>query len=83
MSTQKRRSKIAKILLNYGNRVQKSVFEMVVEESYYRECLGQLKQFVTSEDTIRIYKISHSNAQTTVLLGGAQKIESNPLFLII
>lgn len=53
----KRRVQLSKYLQGYGFRIQKSVFEAIIQEKLYYKMLSGLEKFVTKEDNIRVYKI--------------------------
>lgn len=53
----KKRLKLAKYLAGFGFRVQKSSFEARIPTKKYREMLKRLPEFVSQEDSIRVYKI--------------------------
>lgn len=53
----KRRTKLSKYLQGFGFRVQKSAFEAIVKEKVYKKMLAGLPQFVTKEDSVRVYRI--------------------------
>ena len=54
----KRRTKFAKIMQGYGNRIQKSGFEISVSESKFNELLDIIPNYCDRlEDSIRVYRI--------------------------
>ena len=54
----KKRTKLAKKLCNYGNRVQYSVFECNLSKAKLKEMKKELMQFINPEkDSFRIYKL--------------------------
>lgn len=54
----KRRGKIAKLLQNYGARVQKSVFEADLDERGYRDLRNRMKRWIAEkEDSVRFYRL--------------------------
>jgi CRISPR-associated protein Cas2 len=53
----KLRLKLAKMLLGYGFRIQKSAFEATITKKKYNELLERLPAYVTMDDSIRVYKI--------------------------
>lgn len=53
----KQRVKLAKFLQGYGFRIQKSAFEAVITKKKYHKLLEEIKQFITSKDSVKIYKI--------------------------
>jgi CRISPR-associated protein Cas2 len=55
----KRRKKVSDLLEGYGQRVQYSVFECVLNQTKYSELQKRLrKQVKSSEDSIRFYPLS-------------------------
>ena len=57
-SGRKRLRKIAKICENYGQRVQKSVFEFQLDEKgFFKMKKEVLKKMNKKEDSVRIYRI--------------------------
>lgn len=55
---QRRLRKVAKCCLNYGQRVQNSVFECLLSEAQYIELKIKLKTIIDhSSDSIRIYRL--------------------------
>ncbi|NDD31132.1 MAG: CRISPR-associated endonuclease Cas2 [Proteobacteria bacterium] len=53
-----KRTKAAKMLLAYGKRVQKSVFECHVDDKRYIELKGKLESLVDlSIDSVRFYSV--------------------------
>lgn len=64
----KRRKKVADLLVGYGQRVQYSVFECVLDGKQYEEMQRRLKKRVKlAEDNVRFYGISqHTLAQAEV-----------------
>jgi len=70
---QKRLHKVAKACVNYGQRVQESVFECVLEPYQYTELKDKLKSIMNIEkDSIRFYNLG-SNWKRRVEHLGAKK----------
>lgn len=60
----KKRTKLAKALLNYGIRVQYSVFECELEPPKFEEMKKKALTFVDeSKDSLRIYRLCQSCAE--------------------
>lgn len=53
----KQRVKLAKFLQSYGFRIQKSAFEAYITKSKYQKLLQNIQQYVTKEDSVKVYKI--------------------------
>ena len=76
---QKRLRKVAKICVNYGQRVQNSVFECLVDAAQSRQLQAELLKIIdTEKDSLRMYylgnnyktKIEHFGAKDTYDPGG-------------
>jgi CRISPR-associated protein Cas2 len=60
----KRRKKVSDLLEGYGDRVQYSVFECVLNKGQYQQLGNRLKKRINpEEDSIRIYPIAKGNLQ--------------------
>ena len=62
----KKRVKLAKVLLGYGFRIQKSCFEAELIQNKYEKLVKELQCFGDEEDSIRIYSF-HDRGQVTVI----------------
>nr|WP_017303828.1 CRISPR-associated endonuclease Cas2 [Spirulina subsalsa] len=64
----KRRKKVADLLEGYGQRVQYSVFECVLDSRRYEELRNRLRRhYCEGEDSIRFYPLSqHTLGQVEV-----------------
>ena len=65
----KKRTKLAKWLLNYGVRVQKSVFEAYLDEETLGDMIEGAKQYIASVDSLRVYSISKTAYERKLTLG--------------
>lgn len=76
----KRRSKIAKTLENFGKRVQYSVFECQLTDSQLVDVRGRLTALVVpNEDSIRFYSLP-KDAVTAILILGHGVVTQDPIF---
>ncbi len=58
ISNTKKRNKVATLLEGYGLRVNYSVFELDIKPHKLNELLEELKEFMDSGDSIRVYAFS-------------------------
>lgn len=58
ISNTKKRNKVATLLEGYGFRVNYSVFELDIKPYKLNELLEELKEFMDSSDSIRVYAFS-------------------------
>jgi CRISPR-associated protein Cas2 len=62
--------KVAQTCKNYGQRVQLSVFECVVDEAQYEALCAKLRKTINpTQDSLRIYKL-HGNRESYLKLFG-------------
>ena len=75
ISSNSRRRKVANFLDSLGDRVQNSVFELVVSQSMLEECLAQVKELIDlKEDKVAIYFICSTCESKRVYLGMTENI---------
>ncbi len=68
----KRLRRIAKVCLDYGQRVQNSVFELLVDPAQWAQCKAKLlAEFEPTEDSLRFYFLG-KNWQRRVEHAGAK-----------
>lgn len=65
----RRLRKIAKQCVNYGQRVQNSVFECMLDTTQYRELKGRLSEIMSGEDSIRFYNLGNRSKTRIESLG--------------
>ncbi len=63
------RNKVANLLLDYGTRVQYSVFELLIDEKKLDELVERLKDFPECSDSIRVYQICAGCLKKAILMG--------------
>ncbi len=79
-----RRAKVAKILEDFGDRVQYSVFEMELNDS---EQLGQMQDRLKGAldpqvDSLRIYALCQGCRRKITILGQGQVYEDQSMYII-
>ena len=82
ISDDRKRSKVANILKDYGKRVQYSVFECRLDEKTLNKLLGKLKPFAKGNDSIRVYQICEACLKKVILMGRGE-ITEEPRFLVV
>lgn len=65
----RRLRKVAKTCEGYGQRVQKSVFEIVVSDTQRVQLMAALACIVTSNDSIRTYRLHSEGLDDVETLG--------------
>ena len=79
----KRLRKVAKECVNYGHRVQNSVFECVVTEVQYKLLYNNLQQIIQKEtDSIRFYFMGKTWERHIVTLGRDESLNISSTLII-
>lgn len=80
----KRRAKLAKRLLNYGDRVQYSVFECNLTDKQLRQLRNEIAKVIKeAEDSVRIYRLCGGCVAQIVALGQAPPPGEDPEVYIV
>ena len=86
VTSDKRRRKIAKCLDGYGDRIQDSVFELVVDRAMMEACCAQIARLIDrSEDHVAIYRLCRGCALERIYLGigeTADRIGEESVFIV-
>ncbi|MCY4225286.1 MAG: CRISPR-associated endonuclease Cas2 [Bacteroidetes bacterium] len=72
-----RRRKVANLLDSYGDRVQNSVFEMVVTKPMLEICLNRMKEFLDlKEDKVVVYFLCKVCESKRIYIGDVEDTPS-------
>ena len=81
-SGQKRLRKVARLCLDYGQRVQNSVFECALTEAQLAELKEKLLHVIdTQNDSIRIYFLNRSENRRIITLGQNNAIDMKAIII--
>jgi CRISPR-associated protein Cas2 len=77
------RSRVSRILLGYGSRVQESVFECILDESLVNRLVGDLGRVGLAEtDKVRMYKMCGTCVRSLAIYGqGEVTVEPDFYFI--
>ncbi len=80
---QRRLRKVARLCMDYGQRVQNSVFECVLTEVQLLELKNKLQQIIdTTNDSIRLYFLNKNENRRTISLGQQRGYDVESALLI-
>ncbi|MCQ2247305.1 MAG: CRISPR-associated endonuclease Cas2 [Bacteroidaceae bacterium] len=80
---QKRLRLVARLCMDYGQRVQNSVFECILSEVQLAELKNKLENVIDSEnDSIRIYYLNKNDNRRIITLGKNDAIDVEGLLII-
>ncbi|MEA5594750.1 CRISPR-associated endonuclease Cas2 [Rivularia sp. UHCC 0363] len=79
-----RRNKVSKLLESYGLRVQKSVFECVLDEQQYKSISKLLMRLVNKrEDQVRFYPMSAHHRCKVAVVGTQPELNIDDAAFIV
>ena len=74
----KRLRRVAKVCLDFGQRVQNSVFELQVDSAQWAECRARLiEEADASQDSLRFYMLGSSWKQRVEHVGTKPSVDLN------
>jgi len=79
----KKRTQIAKVLKNYGERVQKSVFECRVDDQQFIRMKQSLEKIMDmNEDSVRFYFLCKGCIERIEISGWGTVVEDQNLIIV-
>ncbi len=80
---QKRLRKVAKICVNYGQRVQNSVFECSLDAAQLRNIKGMLCEIIDEEkDSLRFYNLGNNAGKRIEHIGAKPGYGANGILIV-
>jgi len=79
----KRLRQIAKQCVNYGQRVQNSVFECVLDGAKFKEVMHKLEQIMDKEkDSLRFYHMGNNYKNKVIHIGAKKSFDIEGTLII-
>jgi CRISPR-associated protein Cas2 len=79
----KRRRKLAKIIMDYGDRVQYSVFECILDKKLLDKMIRSIYETVSEdEDSVRIYTLCAGCVKDIAVIGCGEVSEDKDVYII-
>ena len=78
----RKRNKVAKTLLNFGSRVQYSVFECILDDKQLEKMTLKLGKMVSDQDSIRIYSLCAKCQGVVSVLGRGKVTKDENVFIL-
>ncbi len=80
ISDDRRRTKVAKEMENWGVRIQYSLFECDLDSTRVAQLTERLYELTIDEDQIRVYRLCQSCFDASVAVRGKQELTVDPDF---
>lgn len=78
----RKREKVAKTLLDFGARVQYSVFECIMDDKLLEKMTAKLSKTISEEDSVRIYALCAKCAGLVQVLGSGGITKDENVYII-
>ena len=79
----RRRTRLAKVLLDFGERVQYSVFEADLDKKLFDRLLQRVNNEINDqEDSVRIYPLCSTCETGITIFGQGQVIEDKDVYIL-
>jgi CRISPR-associated protein Cas2 len=79
----RKRTRVAKTMLDFGTRVQYSVFECIInEDKLLEKMVARLGAMVSDEDSVRIYALCSKCEKVVKVLGGGKITKDENVFIL-
>ena len=79
----KRRTRVSKTLLDYGSRVQYSVFECNLNDKHISALMDKLKRIIDQkEDTVRFYTLCQNCVANIHIVGTGELTSDEDVYII-
>ena len=82
ISDNRKRDKIAKTLLDFGTRVQYSVFECIMDDKLLEKMITKLSRIVSEEDSVRIYALCAKCKGVVKILGRGKLTDDEKVYIV-
>lgn len=78
-----RRTRLAKVLKDFGERVQLSVFECILDDRLFGRMLERIAQtIVEAEDRVRVYMVCEGCRKEVKILGQGVLTEDPDVYIV-
>ena len=79
----RRRTKLAKALKDFGDRVQYSVFECLLDKELLEKMTARIRRIILdTEDSVRIYSLCAGCEKAIVLIGQGTVTEDKDVYIL-
>ncbi len=78
----RKRDRVSKILLDFGARVQYSVFECILDGKLLEKMIAKLSKIISDEDSVRIYALCAKCEGVAKVLGKGELSKDENVFIL-
>jgi CRISPR-associated protein Cas2 len=78
----RKRDRVSKTLLDFGTRVQYSVFECILDNKLLEKMTAKLSRIISDEDSVRIYALCAKCEGVAKVLGKGEVTKDGNVFIL-
>lgn len=78
----RKRDRVSKTLLDFGSRVQYSVFECILDNKLLEKMTAKLSMIISDEDSLRIYALCAKCEGVAKVLGKGEVTKDKNVFIL-
>lgn len=78
----RKRDRVSKTLLDFGTRVQYSVFECILDNKLLEKMTAKLSRIISDEDSVRIYALCAKCEGVAKVLGKGEVTKDENVFIL-
>jgi CRISPR-associated protein Cas2 len=78
----RKRNRVSKTLLDFGTRVQYSVFECIMDDKLLEKMIKRLSKMITDEDSVRIYALCGKCKGVVKILGRGKLTDDEKVYIV-
>lgn len=78
----RKRDRIAKVLLDFGARVQYSVFECIMDDDAIERLTARLTELIEDEDSVRLYALCARCEDSTRIMGAGKVTKDEDVYIL-
>ncbi len=82
ISDDSKRGRVAKVLLDFGTRVQYSVFECIMDDEALARLESRLKDLMADDDSMRVYGLCARCEKTVTILGTGKVTKDENVYIL-
>jgi CRISPR-associated protein Cas2 len=78
----RKRDRVSKTLLDFGARVQYSVFECILDNKLLEKMMAKISKIISEEDSVRIYALCAKCEGVARVLGKGKVTKDENVFIL-
>ncbi len=78
----RKRNRVAKTMLNFGTRVQYSVFECIMDNKLLEKMTAKLSKIISDKDSVRIYALCAKCKEVVKVMGRGEVTKDEDVHIL-